>query len=176
MLHDHKTMNTMKYKGFSLLEVLVTFSIILILLVLAIPSQETVITRTQDHVISSQLLRAIQLTRSEAITRGTTVTLCKSRDQTHCGGTWQEGYIVHENNHLLFAFHNIKNKGTLKWRAFPNQDDDLQYLSTGVSKENGSFWYCQNTKAHWAIVISQSGRARMVYPDKNGNLDFPVSC
>lgn len=162
--------------GISLLEVLVTLSIIGILLALTIPAQELFLNRTQDHVISSQLFHAIQLARTQAITRGKTVSLCKSSTQTTCGGTWQQGYIMHDDNQLLFAFSNIKNKGNLHWRAFPGYSTELQFLSTGASKENGTFWYCLNAKVRWAIVISQSGRARIVNPDKNGKIDAAVSC
>jgi type IV fimbrial biogenesis protein FimT len=160
-------------QGFSLVELLITLMISLILLAMAIPSEKIFLAKSQDEVMSQQLLRAIYLARSEAITRNTTVILCKSNDFKSCSGDWLQGYMIIANDKLLSTYQNTTTEGIIHWRGFPSGRDSLHFLSSGmVDVQNGTFWYCPDiqSKAHWAIVISQSGRARLELPDANGNI------
>lgn len=169
--------NLKKTKGFSLSELLIVLSILIILLVVTVPSQSIFFKKTQEQIIRSQLFHAIQIARNEAMVRGVRVTLCKSDDLKTCGGDWRNGYIMHANAKLLFVFQNTNNDGKIYWRAFPKNREDLLFLPTGAThSENGTFWYCQKTHLRWAIIISQSGRVRIVYPDKNGNVPVDVKC
>jgi type IV fimbrial biogenesis protein FimT len=163
----------MKMQGFSLLEVLITFSIILVLLVIVIPSQGVFLKKTSTDVMKMQLLRAINLTRSEAIARDEIVTLCPSSNQKTCTGVWGEGYLIYANEKILYCFHNTVNKALLHWRSFPRQQQYLKFLPSGFSSmQNGTFWYCAENASNpsWAIMVSQSGRARVVYPAENGKI------
>lgn len=169
--------------GFSLIELLITLSIAIILFAVAIPLFKFFFIKSTDQVMSLQLFRAINLARSEALASGQSVTLCKSANQQTCIGEWKEGYLIHSGNKILYVFHTATNDGILHWRAFPKSREDLQFLPSGFSRaENGSFWYCHSgaTNASWAIVISQTGRARMVYPNKMGNVEIenstPLKC
>ncbi len=158
--------------GFSLLEMLIVLSIISIILVFSLFPQKIFLDKANDQVASSQLLRAINLTRSESITRGIPVTLCKSTDKQTCGGEWKEGYIVIADQKVLFTFQ-MREKGELRWRSFPWYRNDLQFLPTGLlNSENGTFWYCasKNKNPSWAIMISLTGRARLALPNKEGNI------
>jgi type IV fimbrial biogenesis protein FimT len=159
--------------GFTLLEMLVTISIILILLSLFIPSQKAMLTKSKTDVMRMQLLRAINLAHIEAITKNELVTICQSSDQKTCFGHWSDGYIVIVNRKVIYAFLNPENQGQLYWRAFPNNQAQLDYLPSGTLRaENGTFWYCSSEAKNpsWAIVISQSGRAREIVPEEQGEI------
>lgn len=159
--------------GFSLLEMLVTISIMLILAALTIPSQKALLARSKADVMRMQLLRAINLTQIEAITKKELVTLCQSSDQKTCLGHWKDGYIILANQKVIYAFLNPDNQGQLYWRAFPNSQAQLDYLPSGMLKaENGTFWYCLAGEKNpsWAIVLSQSGRVREVVPERQGGI------
>ena len=163
-----------KVSAFSLIELLITLSIIIILLAITLPSEKLFFNNTVDQLAAYQLLRAIQLARQEAMVRGSKVTLCQSQDARNCGGDWRDGYIIQANQKTLFSF---KSKAFIHWRAFPKTRTDLQFLPNGMTyAENGTFWYCDQDKVRWAIVISQSGRARMVWPDKWGKVAASVNC
>ena len=71
-----------------------SLSLVIIILAFVIPSQAFFANKANDQVASSQLLRAMNLARSEAIMRNESVTLWKSHDQKTCGGEWQEGYLI----------------------------------------------------------------------------------
>jgi type IV fimbrial biogenesis protein FimT len=158
-----------KYVGFSLLELLIVLSIIAILSTLGIISIQSFQQKSQAEVIKSQLLRAIQVTRSEAILRNEKIILCHSHDQKTCSGSWQEGFIVKSASRVLHVFQSFFTNGTLHWRAFPLDREELEFLPTGVPHaENGTFWFCTAKNPAWAMILNKAGRVRMVYPNQQG--------
>ena len=142
-----------------------------ILLVLTIPLQKNFLDISKQQTSCSQLLRAINLTRSEAVSRGHSVTLCSSADHKTCSGQWGDGYIVFSDKKIIHIFQNISLAGTLNWRAFPLNQRSIEFLPSGLPKaENGTFWYCLPSAKNpaWAIVMNYSGRARVVLPNHAG--------
>jgi type IV fimbrial biogenesis protein FimT len=98
--------------GFTLIELMVTLSIAIILLVLAVPSMEDATLNTRLNAQSNALLASLQLARSEAIKRNARVVVCKTADWTASDptcttdGGWEQGWIVfHDSN-------NDANRGT----------------------------------------------------------------
>ncbi len=158
-----------KISGFSLIELLTVLCIIAILSTLGIISLQSFQQKSQADVIKSQLLRAIQLTRSEAILRNEKIILCHSRDQETCAGSWQDGFIVKSATRVLHVFQAFSANGILYWRAFPLDRAELEFLPTGVPHaENGTFWFCTATNPAWAMVLNKAGRVRVVYPNQQG--------
>jgi type IV fimbrial biogenesis protein FimT len=159
--------------GFSLLEILITLSIIGTLLAFVLPAYHLFQTTAASDALSDQLLRAIQLGNSEAIARNTTITLCKSQNHTTCGGTWESGQIlfidtnqngiVSDTSQILFVFDKA-HAGVLHWRPALNQEY-LQFSPEGMTHgQHGTFLYClkKYDQPLWAIIINGSGRARKV--------------
>lgn len=149
----------------SLLELMLTFFIIAILGVIAVPSYQLFFIQSESHVIQQQLFQAIYLTRNEAISRGEPITLCGSMNQHTCSENWDKGYIIQSVKKILYIFKNPSHQGILHWRAFAKNQMQLDYLPSGLlAAENGRFWYTQEDakNALWSILISQSGRARLV--------------
>jgi type IV fimbrial biogenesis protein FimT len=158
----------------SLVELLLVISITIIMCSLTIPAYKKLIAAHKEQVLQSQLLRAIQMAREEAITRNVTITLCQSNNNSSCSGTWLQGQIlfideegngkIKKSDNLLTTFPTPVKWGALHWRSFPNITY-LQFLPSGFTHaENGTFWYCsaQAKTPSWAIVISKTGRARLV--------------
>lgn len=179
---SERTVMIWKREGFTLLEFLVTIAIISILMLFVIPSFKSILQPSQNEMQSSQLFHAIHAAREEAVKHGSLVILCKSRDQKTCSGEWQDGYLILVDNKVLFSFHN-NSAGVLHWRAFPYFLDHLEFLPSGLPNfQNGTFWYCLNRAKNpdWAIMISQSGRARLLSPDEVGEIndekDKPFQC
>lgn len=128
------------------------------------PSHILFLNQVRNQTMSSQLLRAINLARNEAILRGKDVILCKSADFKTCSGSWNDGFIIMMEKKVLFTFPNKDNRGELHWRAFPNHQDYLRFYPTGLTHfEHGTFWYSllHTSKACWSIIINQSGRSRL---------------
>lgn len=69
-----------KTKGFNLLELVITISIVSILLVLAVPSFESISNINRLSGTSNELLTTFQVARSESIRRGVRVVVCRSNN------------------------------------------------------------------------------------------------
>jgi type IV fimbrial biogenesis protein FimT len=88
-------------RGLTLLELLVTLAVVTCILSLGVPRLDRLILSTQLETTSRELLGAIQLARSEAILRGTSVSMCPSpmwqTGDAICTGNYSEGWIVFSN-------------------------------------------------------------------------------
>lgn len=83
-------------RGFTLIELLVSLSVLAILMGLAVPSFRATIAANQLTSRTNELVSALNMARSEAIRRGSRVTLCKSSTGTSCSSTgdWEQGWVV----------------------------------------------------------------------------------
>jgi type IV fimbrial biogenesis protein FimT len=90
--------------GFSLVELLVTISIVAVLLALAIPSMDDAALNGKLRSQANAFLSTLHLARSEAIKRNGRVVVCKSADGAACvadgdASGWDQGWIVfHDRN------------------------------------------------------------------------------
>ncbi|MGC9456382.1 MAG: GspH/FimT family pseudopilin [Halothiobacillaceae bacterium] len=85
----------MKHRqGFSLIELMITISLLAVILGLAVPSFNFLIQSNRATTLANDLMTAITFTRSEAIRRGEAVRLCPSDDGAKCGGSWTDGWIT----------------------------------------------------------------------------------
>ena len=82
--------------GMTLIELMVTLAVALLLLLIAVPMFSRFTGSNQLTASSNALSTHLQLARSEAIKRGTGVTICASGDGATCAGTnyWELGWIV----------------------------------------------------------------------------------
>ena len=83
-------------KGFTLIELMVTLAVAVILITVAVPGFRTMIQNNRASTQANELLTAFMLARTEAIKRGTVVSVCSSIDQSSCAAStnWATGWIV----------------------------------------------------------------------------------
>ncbi|WP_239142605.1 GspH/FimT family pseudopilin [Variovorax sp. WS11] len=83
-------------RGFTLIELMVTITVLAILLVVAVPSFDGVRLSSRLTSYATDLMASSQLARTEAIKRNAPVTLCVSSNGTGCAtsGGWESGWIV----------------------------------------------------------------------------------
>ena len=170
-------------RGFSLIELMVTIAVAAILLGIAAPSFQDLVIRNRLATNANQLVTALNLARSEAIKRGTTVSVCKSANGSSCGGSgvnWESGWIVFVNNDddspavvdpgepILRVFPGIAAGYTL--RPNTNFTNFLTYRADGTSNQWGRFVLCHNNTLNGsrAIFINSMGRPRLA-GDSNSN-------
>lgn len=90
--------------GVTLIELLVTLAIMAILTTIAIPSLSAFIADSRQSGRAFELVGALNMARSEAIKRGTRVSVCKTRNPDAESPTceadagWEQGWIVFVDN------------------------------------------------------------------------------
>ena len=88
--------NRLHHRGITLVETMMTVSIMALLLALAMPSYKSSIDSNRRTTYANQLVEDLNLARSEAIKRNTIVTVCPSTDGSTCTGgrSWIGGWLV----------------------------------------------------------------------------------
>lgn len=83
-------------RGLTLVETMVTVSIVAILAATAIPGMADLIRDTRRNASVSDIVTALNLARSESVRRGAAVTVCPSTNGVDCTGDvfWEKGWIV----------------------------------------------------------------------------------
>lgn len=83
------------FRGFTLVELMVTVAVAGVLLAIAVPSFTDLMRNNRSLAAANELVSALNAARAEAVKRGTRVSLCPSANGTSCSGTaWQTGWIV----------------------------------------------------------------------------------
>lgn len=80
--------------GFTLVELMLTLTVVGILLAVAAPSYRSFVQGNRAAAQANATLRALTYARTEAVKRAGVVTICQSGNQSSCGGTWADGWIV----------------------------------------------------------------------------------
>lgn len=163
--------------GFSLVELLVTLSVLAILVGLSFPSFSALARDARVTAASSSLRAALFLTRSEAIKRGSRSTICTSRDQATCEQSigWHHGWIVfidrngnarREVEEEIVSFGGAQPAG-LRITGNSSVRDYVSYASTGMTRlvggglQLGTITLCESNLGR-QIVINSTGRPRSV--------------
>lgn len=169
-------------KGFTLIELMISISIISILLGGAIPSfGELINNRKIDHNLL-ELVQTLQLARATSIIERSKVTLCPNTQNGICGSDWSKGYIsfvdyngdrqINENDKILTQINIDDKKLVISWKAF-GYKKSLQWLSTGITNhQNGSFILCygQDPKNARGLFITKAGRIRFSKDTNNDDI------
>jgi len=150
--------------GFTLLELVVTLTIMLLLVLLAIPLFQTLVVRHKRCYAVNQLLSALHFARATAITSGLAVTLCKSSDGIQCDGAWRDGQIIKyaTRRQVLRVYPALPAHCQLTWRSNFSRNQRLIFLPSGFTQgQLGSFHFsCVQAGQHFqrTLHVGLSGR------------------
>lgn len=97
-----------KIRGFTIIELLVTMAVLAIVAVIGFPALGNIMTNNRLAGEINDLVATMHYARSEAITRGVSVVVCKSADGAACtaAGDWSQGWIIFtdtDNNQAVNA-------------------------------------------------------------------------
>jgi type IV fimbrial biogenesis protein FimT len=80
--------------AFTLIELMIVLAIVAIVALVAIPNYGPMMQSSRETSTSNEMLGALRIARSEAVSRRIGVTICASNDQSTCSGTWANGAVV----------------------------------------------------------------------------------
>ncbi|MCW2314227.1 GspH/FimT family pseudopilin [Rhodoferax antarcticus] len=85
-----------RQSGFTLIELMVTLSVLVVLMALAVPSFQSMMASSTVTTTTNDLLTTLAQARSNAVRRGARVTVCKSANGSQCvtTGDWEQGWIM----------------------------------------------------------------------------------
>lgn len=88
------------HAGFTIIELMVTFSVLAIIAAFAVPSFRGLIISNSVASDRDELFVSLNYARSEAVKRGRAVTICKSANGTSCDNSlsWNSGWLVFQDN------------------------------------------------------------------------------
>lgn len=84
-------------RGLTLIELMVTLSVLVILITVGIPSFRDLVARNRLTASTNEILYHLQYARSESVKRAASVLICPSTDSATCAtapGDWEAGFIV----------------------------------------------------------------------------------
>lgn len=162
----------MQRNGFTLIDLIITLSVLSILLTVGLPSLSTQIQHTRVKTATYSLLEAIDTTRAQAVFTHTRATI---RKQSEWEGGWEifidkDNDGVRDNNEAIVLQHE-KLKGIRITTNRPIQNY-VSYIATGESRnasgtngggfQAGTFTICPTAKGKgFSLVLARGGRVRM---------------
>jgi len=179
-------MKAKSVEGLTLIELIVVFSISIIMLGIAVPGTSQFLNSNRIAAQVNDLRGAIALTRNEAIRRNQHVVICKSEDGQICTreGHWNSGWIVFadENRNrkrelqeqLIHVRSKIPAGYIIEYRAFGSRHY-VAYRPTGYTRTNGTFYICKpdDLKRSKALILTKTGRVRLSKTRPDGD---PIKC
>jgi len=175
-MYNHPEYNV----GFTLIELMITVAIVGIVASLGVPSFQEMLHQNRASSLANELATSLNLARSEAIKRGTRVSVCKSANITESSPTcstatttnWQNGWLIFVDKGTSGTFDNSSDTRLKVGQpsnsnaviiADPTFTNYISYLSSGISRgsglPNGSLDICVGGVQR-SIIISSTGRIR----------------
>lgn len=156
--------------GLTLIELIVTIAVLAIIATIGMPNFQQFTARNEVVAEVMRLKTALAMTRSAAITRRNTVTLCPTHDMIQCqitnnedGEAWLASLAVFEGrgepgDELLRSF----GESQLSSLTYRNDDRPVRYKTLGRSGGyNGTFRLCGRKDEGARVIVSNVGRVRV---------------
>ena len=169
-----------RYRGFTLVELMVTIVLLAILLGIAVPSFSTIVRNNRLVAHANALVGTLNSARAEAIAQKRTVTVCGSDDGNSCDATkWADGWMSFIDEAGDAAF-DAADDTVLRVMDSVPADVELGFSSGGAVRYNslgfaaagssGTFLFCDPRGSRFAraVLVSPTGRVSTAV-DTNGN-------
>ena len=158
--------------GFTFVEVLITLTVFGIMLSVGVPLLLTFVEDAQLKSDTNDMFASLFIARSEAVTRNTTVSLCKTSqnapEDCDSSESWQSGWIAFVDRDsdgvrdagetVLNVYTGMKENSAVSSTNFGNS---ISYLPSGYTSTNGSINICVNNNIAQDIFINATGRPRV---------------
>lgn len=160
-------------QGFTLVELLITLSVLAIMVTIGIPTFTSSLESVRQRTLVNQLLADLNFARSRAITTRQPVSLCAGISGCDNQPMWSGHVLIFDDLDANGAIDEVD--ATLrttavtashswKWRNF-RQQRHMTFKPDGTTHSlNGTFILCRQDTPLKKIVINVTGRARLDAP------------
>jgi len=166
--------------GVTLLEMLISTSLVVIVGAIAVPGFNNLRQDTERATAVNGFVHALYLARSEAIKRGTVVSICKSVDGQTCSNNlpdWNAGWMVFANEDRDDLPVRDTDETVLHvyqgWAAGHITSNRAAYSFRPLTQSvvNGTLVFCDSRGADYAraIIINHAGRPRISQRDASSH-------
>ncbi|MDO6563633.1 GspH/FimT family pseudopilin [Amphritea sp. 1_MG-2023] len=162
-------MVSQKQRGFSLIELMVVLSILVILITIGVPSLSGYLNSQRLNTVTQLIKDSYSQARYEAVSRKKAVTLCPLDISTvSCGKQWGEGVMVYIDENGDGAF-NMADDQRLRQADFPEgvtvtlkNRSQVRISSSGATSDSGTFLISvSGSTTQNSLIISSAGRIRL---------------
>lgn len=174
-----------KTKGFTLLELLTSLTILMILITIGMPALANFTIKLRVDREISTLHKMLAFTKNTAINSNTFITICPLNNANVCTTDWHLTLTVFSDHNKNKEFEPLKQEAILLVKQPIEVNDKLQYgknrtaLVFGPTGHlaiwggNATFKYCPlgNEDKNRGIIVSRAGRAYKTTVLKDDGLD-----
>ena len=160
-------------KAFTLFELMITISIIIIICTVALPHFHQYMAAQERTKTLNTLRNNIHAAKNIANLQRQNITICPSQDLLHCqNDQWNMGFIVFIDNNknrridinetIIRTEQQQLKYGNLDWRGALNLPSLSFKAENGLPLgSNGTFYYCSmQSQDHFKLVMSKMGQTR----------------
>ena len=164
-------------KGVTLIELMITVSIVAIILAFVSPSIQSILINNKIVAEINETSSLIQYARHHAIDEQAQVVVCPSKDYSACSSDWNDPKIVfidHDNNAIRSATEDllVTIGATSGTSLMTNSTNIIMFSGTGEANLATEILLChKDGKAEYArsLSVSLQGRVKMsTDSDRNG--------
>jgi type IV fimbrial biogenesis protein FimT len=148
--------------AFSLIELLITLTLITLLASIALPSFAGLVERNRIYSLRDQLQAQLQYARASSVLHNRDLEVCGSSDGQGCDDQWQKGWALHFADSAQIVSHQqLSPNQRIMWAG---ATDRIRFHGNGTSPlGNGRFYICDlHQTVVLQIVINRQGRLRRV--------------
>lgn len=163
-----------RQRGLTILEVMIAITVLGVLLAIGIPSYAHISISNRLTADTNALVGSMQFARSEAITRGESVTVCAANgglDACSGGGDWTSGWVILDAAANPIRVHPPLTENVAAEVNVQNGVGAVVFNRNGFSTNARTIRLCGprgDTRRIRGVVVSPDGRIRLA-ADLNGN-------
>jgi type IV fimbrial biogenesis protein FimT len=162
--------------GFTLIEMLVTVAIAAVAMTIVYPSYSRFIIDAKEKSATNALMGAVRKARTEALSRNTPVSICRSQNLTDCnpgGGTWADGWLIFTDSAGIGTIDGtdtvLHRHEALDSEVVITADNTIaefiRFSSSGRPVATGSVSLAADTTNH-TLTVTRSGRIAYLAPEE----------